>query len=112
MYLISKEFMNIRFLSKQESGGNYCIVLEIALDNYNGEAEERYIHVTPELFNILKHKFNNKGEGLLMSEDTILYHLTKEQAEMICKHFDKDMNTLEKYEIAELLDRYIDELAQ
>lgn len=42
MYLISKEFMNIRFLSKQESGGNYCIVLEIALDNYNGEVEERY----------------------------------------------------------------------
>lgn len=45
-----------------------------------------------------------------MSEDTILYHLTKEQAEMICKHFNKDINTLEDYEIAELLNNYIDEL--
>ena len=43
-------------------------------------------------------------------ENVILFHLTQDQAETICKHYGKDMSILEEYEITELLDRYIDEL--
>lgn len=47
-----------------------------------------------------------------MGEDAILFHLTREQANIICNHFNKDINTLEEYEIAELLDKLIDELSE
>jgi demethoxyubiquinone hydroxylase (CLK1/Coq7/Cat5 family) len=44
-------------------------------------------------------------------ENNILFHITVEQAELIAKHYNKDIKQLEDYEIAELLDRLIDELA-
>lgn len=51
----------------------------------------------------------NKKEDI-MEDNMILFHITKEQAEKICKHFKKDFKTLEEYEITELLDTIIDEL--
>lgn len=44
-----------------------------------------------------------------MEDSCILYRLTLEQAESLCKYYNKDINNLEEYEIAELLDRFIDE---
>lgn len=44
------------------------------------------------------------------SENIILFHITEDQANIICKHFNKDIKDLEEYEICELLDRIIDEL--
>ena len=42
--------------------------------------------------------------------NTIIYHITQDQAEVIAKHFGKELSSLEEYEVCELLDRYIDEL--
>lgn len=39
----------------------------------------------------------------------IHFILTREQAEDICKHYDYDIDTLEDFEICELLDRLIDD---
>lgn len=58
--LINKRLIDIMFLPKQELDEDHCIVLEIALDNYNGGAEQRYINVSSELFNKLIEKFGNK----------------------------------------------------
>lgn len=44
-----------------------------------------------------------------MEDSFIIYHLTQEQAEKICAYFDVEMNGLDEYEIAELLDRFLDE---
>lgn len=44
-----------------------------------------------------------------MEENVILFHLTLEQAEQICKHYNKNINELEEYEICELLDNFISE---
>ena len=43
-------------------------------------------------------------------ENTILYHLDLNQAELLCKYYDKDINQLEECEICELLDSYINEI--
>lgn len=43
-------------------------------------------------------------------ESNILYHITNNQAELLAKYYNKDINTLEEYEICELLDAYIDEI--
>lgn len=45
-----------------------------------------------------------------MEQNNILYHITLDQAELICKHFNKDIRDLEEYEICELLDKVIDNL--
>ena len=42
-------------------------------------------------------------------ESNILFHITNDQADRIAKHFGKDVNNLEEYEICELLDKIIDE---
>lgn len=42
-------------------------------------------------------------------ENNILFHITLDQAEIIAKHFGRDINDLEEYEICELLDKIIDE---
>lgn len=46
------------------------------------------------------------------NENTILYHLTEEQAELLCKAFNKNLKDLEEYEVCDLLDRYIDKLVE
>ncbi len=38
------------------------------------------------------------------------FHLTLDQVEKVCKHFGKELSTLEEYEVAELVDKIIDEL--
>lgn len=45
-----------------------------------------------------------------MEDYLMTYHLTLEQAEKVCKHFGKELATLEEYEVSELLDKIIDEL--
>lgn len=42
-------------------------------------------------------------------ENNILFHITLDQAEAIARHFEKDIEDLEEYEICELLDRILDE---
>lgn len=44
-----------------------------------------------------------------INEESI-FILTEDQKETICKHFEKDRNDLEDWEIAELLDKVIDNL--
>ena len=44
-----------------------------------------------------------------IEQNTILFHITLDQATKICNHFNKDVNSLEDYEIDELLDKIIDE---
>jgi len=44
-------------------------------------------------------------------ENNILYHITYDQARILAEHFGLELDDLEEYEIAELLDKYIDELA-
>lgn len=41
--------------------------------------------------------------------ENIIFALTQEQAEDICKHYGKNIAELEEFEIGELLDRLIDE---
>ena len=41
--------------------------------------------------------------------ENIMFALTREQAEDICKYYGKDMAEMEDWEIGELLDRLIDE---
>lgn len=46
-----------------------------------------------------------------MEQDFVIdFHLTKDQADKVCKYYGKDVHELEEYEICELLDRIIDEL--
>ena len=45
-----------------------------------------------------------------MEDYIINFHITQEQAEIICEHFNKNLNGLEEYEVCELLDQIIDEL--
>ena len=42
------------------------------------------------------------------NENTILYRIDINRAELLCKHFGKDINNTEEYEICELLDKLID----
>lgn len=44
-------------------------------------------------------------------ENSILFHLTSDQVELLCTHFGCSQDNLEEYEICEMLDRYIDEIA-
>lgn len=50
-------------------------------------------------------------EDNIPQENSIVFHLTLEQAELLANHYGKELNFLEEYEIGELLDRYIDELS-
>lgn len=46
--------------------------------------------------------------------NTIIYHITQEQVDLLVRHFGLDSEAeskLEEYEICELLDKYIDELS-
>lgn len=45
-----------------------------------------------------------------MEDFLMTFHITADQADAICNHFGKDRNSLEEYEIAELLDKIIDNL--
>lgn len=45
-----------------------------------------------------------------MENNWIDFKLTLEQATRICEYFGEDIDTLEDYEICELLDKYIDEI--
>ena len=47
---------------------------------------------------------------LLPSTDYIDFHITEEQVEKICKHFNKNKNELEDIEIRIMLDKIIDNL--
>ena len=49
------------------------------------------------------------GNDMEEQENNIIYHITLNQAETIAKHFGRDINDLEEYEICELLDKIIDE---
>ena len=42
--------------------------------------------------------------------NTMIFHVTMEQAEKIANHFGKDLNFLNEVDICELLDTIIDEL--
>ena len=44
-----------------------------------------------------------------MQKENINFIITYEQAEDICKHFNKDINQLEDWEVEELLDKLIDD---
>lgn len=44
-----------------------------------------------------------------MEDNTILFRITEDQAIRLCNYYREDIDTLEEYEIAELLDRFIDE---
>lgn len=45
-----------------------------------------------------------------MEDSNILFHISEDQARIICEHFNKNINELEEYEICELLDKIIDNL--
>lgn len=45
-----------------------------------------------------------------MEENNILFHITEDQADLICKYYGKNYKDLEDYEICALLDNYIDEI--
>lgn len=49
-------------------------------------------------------------ENEVPNMNTILYHITMEQAEKIANYYGKELNYLQDYEICELLDRLIDEV--
>ena len=53
--------------------------------------------------------FKCKGKNNNMEENVILFHLTLEQAETLCKYYNKDIKQLQEYEISQLLDRFINE---
>ena len=44
-----------------------------------------------------------------MEDNTILFRISEEQANIICNYYNKNIKNLEEYEICELLDRLIDE---
>lgn len=46
-----------------------------------------------------------------MCDDTILFHISMDQAKLLCDHYNVDINKVEEYEICELLDKLIDTLA-
>ncbi len=46
--------------------------------------------------------------------NTIIYHITEDQVNLLARHFGydaEDLSKMEEYEICEMLDKYIDELA-
>lgn len=43
-------------------------------------------------------------------ENYIDYHITENQAKLICKHFYKNLEDVEEYEVCEMLDKIIDNL--
>lgn len=45
-----------------------------------------------------------------MSKEAYTFTLTEDQKETICRHFGVDMNEVEDWQIAELLDKVIDDL--
>jgi hypothetical protein len=45
-----------------------------------------------------------------MKNENIKFDLTIEQAKQICKHFEKNFEELQEYEICELLDKIINNL--
>lgn len=45
-----------------------------------------------------------------MSNENYMFTLTSDQKETICTHFGVDVNEVEDWQIAELLDKIIDEL--
>ena len=51
----------------------------------------------------------NVRSSIMEEENNILFHITLSQAEAIARHFEKDIEDLEDYEICELLDRILDE---
>lgn len=46
----------------------------------------------------------------VIQDFAISFPLTEDQAAKVCKHYGKDINDLQEYEICELLDKIIDEL--
>lgn len=44
-----------------------------------------------------------------MEDNTILFRITEDQARSLCNYYREDIDELEEYEIASLLDRFIDE---
>lgn len=46
------------------------------------------------------------------SDSVISFGITQEQAEILCKYYNKDIRKIEGYEVCELLDRTIDDLAK
>lgn len=57
--LITRNLIEIDFLTPETLDDTYSIVLEIALDDYDGGAKDRYINVSKELFEKLLTIFNN-----------------------------------------------------
>ena len=53
--------------------------------------------------------YQSKGGENMEQENNILFYISADQAVVIANHFGKDVKELEEYEIAELLDRIIDE---
>lgn len=50
-------------------------------------------------------------ENLVMDSSILNFQLTREQGVILANHYGKNFDELEEYEVLELLDRLIDELA-
>ena len=47
---------------------------------------------------------------MIISDSILTFGITLEQAEKICKHFNKNLTNIQGYEVCELLDKIIDSL--
>lgn len=47
---------------------------------------------------------------MMEQENYIDFHITEDQAKLICKYWNQNYNDLDEYEICELLNKTIDEL--
>lgn len=43
-------------------------------------------------------------------QNVILFEITLEQAEKLCKHYNKNLEELDTHDLCDLLDKYIDEI--
>jgi len=47
---------------------------------------------------------------MIVSDNLLYYGITMEQAKRICEYYGKDINTVEGYEICDMLDQIIKDL--
>lgn len=52
-------------------------------------------------------------KDIMPEQNTIIFHITEDQVNLLARHFgfdSEDLSKMEEYEICEMLDKYIDEL--
>lgn len=87
--------------------------------NWYQVTEDKFKEKAQQYINIYGVRKFLESQGLKMNDEvvpeqnTILFHITDDQVDLLARHFGydaEDISKMEEYEICEMLDKYIDEL--